>query len=92
VVEAFPVSDTAPVRITYMCDCGRRGLKVLTADQWKKLGRQWKDWLSKSKYSYDTEAVGRTVQGFRLELDAISTVEDIELVWASVDAPKEAYV
>lgn len=92
VLQARPASPDLPVRIVFQCDCGVRGLYVLSPASFVKLNRRWVDWQHKNKYSYDTEAVGRAVQGFRLELDAITTVEDIELYWSAEEAPREVHV
>lgn len=33
--------------------------------------------------TYDPEKVGRLVQGFRIDLDAVANVADIELLWGA---------
>lgn len=51
--------------------------------EYKRVVQQWAENpnVRKRLLSYDPEFVGRTVQGFRIDLDTINTVSDIELEW-----------
>ena len=88
--------QNGPVRLSWYCDnCSANGTVTYGWDRAQRLFNQWADWLRKAQKSYDTEEVGKQVQGFRIELDIVQTPADMEVIWDSQDpheVPKEAHV
>lgn len=64
----------------------------MTWSRWEKMKRQWEDWQSKASKPYDTELVGRQMQGFRIDLDAVTDVSDIQLIWEAQERHQPASV
>jgi len=65
----------------YLHPCGAEGKFPLAWAPYLDFVNRWRDFHLKQQKSYDTEAVGKTVQGFRIDLDAVETVADIALFW-----------
>ncbi len=71
-----------PVTFHWMCsNCAQNGTVTVSWDRASRLSNQWFDWLAKAQKSYDTELVGKQVQGFRIDLDVVSTPADITAIW-----------
>jgi len=74
--------QNGPVTIDWRCQyCGSVGVVTVSWNRAHRMFNQWADWLLKEQKSYDTEAVGKQVQGFRIELDVVQTPADIQVVW-----------
>ena len=65
----------------YLHPCGSEGTVRFEWPAYIDFVNRWRDFYSKKQKSYDTETVGRMVQGFRIDLDVIETVADIALFW-----------
>ena len=71
-----------PVTLHWFCEaCDQAGTVTFGWDRAQRLFNQWSDWLRKAQKSYDTEAVGQLVQGFRNLLDDVQTPADMESTW-----------
>lgn len=74
------------LRLTWLHVCGAEGVTTMARSRWAKIKNRKKDFERKITKNYDTEAVGRAVQGFRIELDVVETVEDIMTIWADQES------
>ena len=74
--------EGGPVTLWWFCGhCSANGTVTYGWDRAHRLFNQWADWLGKAQKSYDTEAVGQEVQGFRNLLDDVQTPAEMEAVW-----------
>ena len=74
--------ENGPVTLFWFCGtCAAEGTVTYGWDRAHRLFNQWADWLKKAQMSYDSEAVGQEVQGFRRVLDDVQTTEDLEEFW-----------
>lgn len=85
-------------RLIWLHDCGTEHSTAMTWTSYQRFVRRYHDSLTKSKKSYDTELIGRMVQGFRIDLDVVETPADIEVLWRDQErhrpwtVPQEATV
>jgi len=71
-----------PVTFHWMCPrCQMTGTMTTSYVRGNTLANRWNDWLMKEQKPYDTELVGKQVQGFRIDLDVVTTPADIQLIW-----------
>ena len=83
-VEHLEIADKLPGgswSLLLLHPCGTELIKRVSPKDFEKLVNRWTDFQLKAQHSYDTEEVGKAVQGFRIDLDAVETVADIELLW-----------
>lgn len=68
--------------LIWTCACGETGQTLFSSDAYQEYLKKVRQWAGEGKLvRYNPEWVGRTVQGFRIDLDTIETVSDIELEW-----------
>lgn len=85
VTETVVKQDDAIV-VHWTHTCGASGTRKMTPSAWEDYVQRWKAEREANKgrplhlQAFNPQMVGTLVQGFRLELDVITTVDDI-LVW-----------
>lgn len=78
--SVYGIKDRVAI-LGYLHPCGSEGTAKLEWPAYIAFVNRWTDFYSKKQKSYDTEAVGKAVQGFRIDLDVVETVADIALLW-----------
>jgi len=81
VQKLYGSAEEGYARLVWTHDCEAFGAHRLTWKAYQRLRNRWNDYIDKSQKSYDTETIGKLVQGFRIDLDAVGTVADIQLLW-----------
>lgn len=80
-VEGVEQIKGGRVVVHWLHVCGSEGVRTMPLKAYEALANRWADRRAKAQLSYDTEKVGRQVQGFRIDLDVVETVADLEAVW-----------
>lgn len=71
------------VWLDWLCPCGQRGRSETTWTAWKPILQAWLEARAAGRpfVPLDDEAVGRVMQGWRIDLDAVETPADMQLMW-----------
>lgn len=73
------------VFIQWVHTCGAEGLTVMPRRLWRGFAARTREAYAQGdrhiKRTYNPEVVGRAVQGFRVDLDVVETVDDLTIIW-----------
>lgn len=79
--------------LIYKHKCGATNQTMMDARSYERYKARFYQYASQGREeitrAYDPEMVGRQVKGFRIDLDTISSVDDLITEWKATVAPKE---